>query len=53
MITYETTVTVKLDGKVVGHIKKQPDGWRYQPKNGYSIGDAYPTLKACQKSLEF
>lgn len=56
MLTYKevTTVTVKLDGKVIGHIKEVDGGWQYTPK-GHSrkwAGEVLPTLKAVKLSLE-
>lgn len=59
-ITYseQTTVTVKLDGRVIGHIKSQlwqsgrTFGYCYFPKGSKTGGDVFPTLAACKASLE-
>lgn len=58
MITYRHDglmpfrVTVKLDGKVVGHIlRPHRDEYRYKPL-GAKWGDAFDTLEAVQASLE-
>lgn len=48
-------ITVKLSGKVVGHIKKsdvQP-GYFYQPKGAKFItGGTFPTVEAVKRSIE-
>ena len=54
MLTYEQSVTVKLDGKVIGTIKTVAGGYQYFPK-GHGVkwaGDVYETLEACKTSLE-
>ncbi len=47
---------VKLDGKLVGVIKRSGDdrgyGWRYFPKGDRIGGQVFPTLAACKRSLE-
>jgi hypothetical protein len=57
-ITYEATklhntTTVKLDGKRVGFIRQDENGYAYYPvstpKKG---GDYFPTLAACKRSIE-
>lgn len=46
-------VVVLLDGKVVGKIRPMDEGgYAYQPKNAGVVGETFPTLRACQKSLE-
>ena len=45
------SLTVYLDGKAVGLIKHDLDGWRYYPR-GHKGGDAFPTLAQCKVSLE-
>lgn len=46
---------VKLDGKIVGVIKKSGDakgyGWRYFPKGDKIGGEPFQYLHQCQKSL--
>jgi len=55
-IRYETQaggrdVVVRLEGKVVGDIRKVEGGWQYKPK-GARPGGVFPTLEACKASLE-
>lgn len=57
MITYTPEklpgiITVKLDGKVVGHIRKGEDGFRYTPKGQRVGGEAFETLRDCKRSIE-
>lgn len=47
----DADVKVRLDGKVVGTIKKEIDGWRYYPKGQKVGGDLFKSLSLCQKSL--
>jgi hypothetical protein len=44
-------VTVKLDGKLVGEIRQEADGFRYFPKGQKTGGELFSTLPACKKSL--
>ena len=56
----DADVKVRLDGKIVGEIRREliPFGfaqvhvWRYYPKGQKSCGEDFPSLRACQKSLE-
>lgn len=51
-ITFDHAVTVRLDKKVIGQIKLGADRlWRYYPK-GSTPGEGFPTLEACQHSLQ-
>ena len=43
---------VKLDGKIIGEIKRFSNGWQYYPKNSKVGGILYDTLKECKDSLE-
>jgi hypothetical protein len=57
MITYTKLIDVqyivKIDGKEVGRIRQEPDGFAYYPQNKKKYkGDTYPTLEACKASLE-
>lgn len=56
MITYEEktfTVNVRLDGKIVGIIRKFDEGYAYCPGMSYKRrGDIFPTIAECKKSLE-
>lgn len=57
MITYEhkvklSSVVVKLDGRIVGRIRKVEGGWSYFPKWQSEGGEVFTTLRECQKSLE-
>lgn len=63
MITYKSRVvkyglgireivSVILDGKRVGVIRKEQGGWRYWPKDTDRGGELYPSLAAAKKSLE-
>lgn len=45
-------VVVRLDGRVVGKIWAVSSGYQYRPKNAGVGGDVFPTLAACQASLE-
>ena len=56
MITYqpmsEKSITVFLDKKIVGHIKKVDGGFQYFPKGCKDGGDILPTVFAVKQSLE-
>lgn len=43
---------VKLDGKIVGEIKRFSNGWQYWPKDAKLGGILYNTLTECERSLE-
>ena len=45
-------VVVILDGKIVGKIRPVEGGYAYQPKTAGVVGETFPTLRACQRSLE-
>lgn len=65
-LTYVSEFYVLLDGKRVGVIRELYDmskpnhtgkpgpviGYRYHPKGDKTGGDLFPTLAACQHSLE-
>lgn len=44
-------VTVRLDGKVVGEIRKVTDGWQYFPRGQRKGGVVFPTLDAVKKDI--
>ena len=53
MLTYMTITVVKLDGKIIGEILQSQEGFYYRvKKNKKFIGECFPTLEACKKSLE-
>ena len=56
MLTYKDLdaggIAVFLDAKRIGTINGSSKGWRYHPKGTKIVGDAFPTLDACKKSLE-
>lgn len=57
MIAYQKCkdgkLAVRLDGRIVGHIKKNPGtGWYYQPKGSRSKGEVLPTVQDVKRSLE-
>lgn len=60
MITYirknENDITVYLEGKIVGSIKKVESGFSYFPKNSSKTsllkGEILPTVLDVQKSIE-
>ena len=58
MLTYiygeekNSPVKVKLDGRLIGEIRPVKGGYMYFVKNTKYKGDVYPTIRACQKSLE-
>ncbi len=58
-IEYQTQVSVKLDGKVVGHIKQSKgvkSGYYYLPKgqkeSSVQESDILPTIDAVKRALE-
>jgi len=52
-ITYKTisptSIAVKLDNRLVGHIKSEGDKWRYYTQK--SKGDLFDSIEDCKKSL--
>lgn len=57
MITYKPdakgqTITVYLGRKIAGRIIWTLAGYRYLPRGSSSLGEPYPTLEACKRSLE-
>jgi len=46
------SVTVKIDRKIVGEIKKTDNGFQYFPKGQKTGGQVYNTLGEVYKSLE-
>lgn len=57
MITYQENrktgaEIVKLDGKIVGEIRKATEGFQYFPK-GQKVGGAiWPSLAGCKRDIE-
>ena len=45
-------VVVRLDGKKVGEIRHVDSQWKYFPKGDKVGGEPFPTLEACQRSLQ-
>lgn len=43
---------VALDKKLVGHIHQEAGEFFYQPKGSKTIGEKFPSLNLCIKSLE-
>lgn len=54
MITYVAgePISVFLDNKCVGSIKKVDGGYQYFPKGKKEGGDIFPSIKEVKKSLE-
>jgi hypothetical protein len=59
MITYlypveksDVAVVVRLDGKIVGQIRKVTDGFAYFPKGQTTGGKVLPTVNAVKRTLE-
>lgn len=51
MITYEYTETVKLDGKIIGHIKQKDNGFAYFPKGSKNSGEVFSSVDKVKLSL--
>lgn len=52
MVTFDTNIPVRLDGKVVGHIKEYSEGgYYYQPKGTTRRGEIYPTVEQVKRTL--
>jgi hypothetical protein len=52
-ITYLINVQVKLDGKVIGTIKQNKQGFAYHPKgNSKHCGETFATIEQVKKTLE-
>ena len=47
----DANVKVRLDGKIIGEIKREDGGWRYYPSGKKTGGELFTTLQQCQKSL--
>ncbi len=45
-------IKVKLDGKIIGHIKYVEGGWQYFPKGQKKGGEVFKSLMQVQLSLE-
>jgi hypothetical protein len=47
-------ICVKLDGRIVGHIKRDNQGWFYRPSGAITgkFSEHFPTLAGCKRSLE-
>lgn len=57
MITYRSysesdSITVLLEGKIVGFIQKIPNGYQYFPNGKKSGGEIFETVKEVKNSLE-
>lgn len=55
MITYIETkgkITVKLNNKIVGHIKNVSGGYQYFPAGNKNGGNVFKDLGMLKKSLE-
>jgi hypothetical protein len=59
MISYQSvssnSTSVKLDGKLVGFIMKEGEGYRYYPSNKGKLsngGELFPNMNDVKKSLE-
>ena len=55
MISYicgNTGVSVRIDGKVVGEIRRVEGGFQYFPKGHSNGGEILPTVKAVKLTLE-
>jgi hypothetical protein len=50
-VTGKPAVAVRLDGRVVGLIRKDDQGYVYKPTGG-AAGAHFPTLAECKRSLE-
>ena len=44
-------IKVRLGKRIIGTIRKHEEGWRYHPKGSTLVGDAYPSLGLCKRSL--
>tara|TARA_B110001454_G_C12566511_1_gene370013 strand:+ start:387 stop:641 length:255 start_codon:yes stop_codon:yes gene_type:complete len=51
-ITYETKTVVRLGGKIIGEIRRSPQGFFYKVKGNKAVGETFPTLDQCKQSLE-
>ena len=51
-ITYETKTVVRLSGKIIGEIRRSPQGFYYKVKGNKAVGEIFPTLAQCKQSLE-
>lgn len=51
-ITYETKTVVRLGGKIIGEIRRSPQGFYYKVKGNKAVGEIFPTLAQCKQSLE-
>lgn len=47
----KTTLTVKLEGKIVGHIKQVAGGYQYFPKGNKYGGEIFASKIDCMNSL--
>lgn len=45
-------LSVKVDGKRVGYIRRGRLGYFYAPIGSKDIGDTFPTVDRCKQSLE-
>lgn len=57
MISYATApnkidIQVKLDGRVVGAIRRDSGGWYYQPKGSKAKGEQFHALADVKHSIE-
>jgi hypothetical protein len=44
-------IDVRLDGKLIGDIRQNAEGWYYKP-TGRKPGETFPTLLSLKESLE-
>lgn len=53
-IEYETQHVVRLDGRVVGLIKRDAGGWYYKPNGGGrdNRGPSWRDLDRCKRDIE-
>jgi len=45
-------VKVKLDGRVIGEIRRVPEGWQYYPKGRKNGGDVFSSYARVKQSIE-
>ena len=51
-ITYETKTVVRLGGKIIGEIRRSPQGFYYKVNGNKAVGEIFHTLAQCKQSLE-
>ena len=50
-ISYQTRVSVYLDGRLIGEIRENANGYAYHP-TGSTPGDTFATIAGVKNSLE-